>query len=445
VTEATGTRAEAVVPGLSSLSPELSGGLVVLDDDPTGTQAATGVPVIIDPSATTVARWTQAHPPGGLYVSTNTRALSPEAAAARLRSVVTSVRQAWPDARFLLRGDSTLRAHMAQDFFAVRQPGTEVLALVPAMPASGRVTVGGEHYLVRDGVREPLSATEYSQDPVLSYRCSHLLGWAEERSAGYFPRRSGIVVDIAALREQRGAAVQTALAAAVAKGTPVAVAVDALTAADLEVIADGLRTWLLQGLPFIVRCAPPLAALLAGCPASRLEPPPAGSRRVLVVAGSFVATTTRQLAALDKEYPGSVVFVDLEALSASSTEERRRLTTAVAEAWTRGPVAGVATPRGRPEGPDLVERGLWIASELSQLVAQLRPAPDVVVAKGGVTSAVVASGIGEDAAWVVGPVAPGIALWDLGAQSSPRWLVILAGNVGNDQSLSELVGQLEAA
>ena len=171
----------------------------------------------------------------------------------------------------------------------------------------------------------------------------------------------------------------------------------------------------------------------------------AGSRRVLVVAGSFVGTTTRQLASLDKEYPGSVGFVDLEALSAAPTEERRRLTAAVAEAWTRGPVACVATPRGRPEGPDLVERGLWIAGELSQLVAQLRPAPDVVVAKGGVTSAVVASGIGEDAAWVVGPVASGIALWDLGEQSLPRWLIIFAGNVGNDQSLSELVGQLEAA
>ena len=58
------------------------------------------------------------------------------------------------------------------------------LLLVPALPASGRVTVGGVHMLERDGARVPLHETEYARDGALSYSSADLAAWADERSGG---------------------------------------------------------------------------------------------------------------------------------------------------------------------------------------------------------------------------------------------------------------------
>ena len=130
----------------------LTDGLVVLDDDPTGTQAIAGVPVVIDISGPGLAQ-AFAGKPASIYVSTNTRALPADKAGARLGRIVASIREAWPDAHFVMRGDSTLRGHVGEEFLSVKDSATNTLVLVPAMPAGGRLTLGGEHYLVRAGAR----------------------------------------------------------------------------------------------------------------------------------------------------------------------------------------------------------------------------------------------------------------------------------------------------
>jgi len=87
---------------------------VVLDDDPTGTQSATGVRVLLrwDRQALTCAL-TEAD---SVYVQTNSRAVDPRAAVAQVRQVrddaVAAADRLGEPVRFVLRGDSTLRGHV---------------------------------------------------------------------------------------------------------------------------------------------------------------------------------------------------------------------------------------------------------------------------------------------------------------------------------------------
>ena len=105
---------------------------------------------------------------------------------------------------------------------------------------------------------------------------------------------------------------------------------------------------------------------------------------------------------------------------------------------SRRGVAVVATSRQRD--PALVDAASQrrVASALAR-VARLVPA-GVVIAKGGITSAVTAlEGLGARSARVVGPIAPGVSLWQIAG--GPAYVVV-PGNVGGPRLLVELVSSI---
>jgi uncharacterized protein YgbK (DUF1537 family) len=122
---------------------------VVLDDDPTGTQAMSDVSVVLDWSDAAVWKCVE---PGdcAVHVLTNSRAHGALEAGQLVASAAAAARAQHPGARLVLRGDSTLRAHLWEEYDALRaivapgRPGVPLL-LVPALPAAGRVTIDGVH------------------------------------------------------------------------------------------------------------------------------------------------------------------------------------------------------------------------------------------------------------------------------------------------------------
>jgi uncharacterized protein YgbK (DUF1537 family) len=433
------------------------GGVIVLDDDPTGTQAAAGVPVLLDLDEAALRAWFERHEPGPVFVLTNTRALDAGAAEVLVRRVSAVARQSWPDCRFVLRGDSTLRGHVGPEYRGVLADRPLPLLLVPAMPEGGRLTVGGSHVLLRDGELVPLSATEYAGDPDFGYVSSDLLSWAEERSGGLLPAARGARVALDQLRSSEGAAVAAALAAIV---PPAVCCVDATTEHDLELAHAGLEAALAGGLEVIVRAAPPFAALAAGRRARSLVTLRRPGARLLVVAGSYVPLTTRQLAALERRRPGTTVEADPDRLLVDPGREQARLAGEVASRWSTSGICVVATPR-TPPARSLVTsgHGQRVAEGLAGLLDHLAEPPDLIIGKGGVTAAVVArSGLHANSAWVEGPPRAGLSLWEVGTDSpdsqdatgvAPRdarsELVVFAGNVGGDDTLADLVDGIVAA
>jgi uncharacterized protein YgbK (DUF1537 family) len=418
----------------------MSGRLVVLDDDPTGAQALAGIDVLLDWSAEAIAEALRAAP--AVHLLTNTRALEPHAAREAVREAAATASEGAPDARIVLRGDSTLRAHLREEYEGLRDalwPGrTPPLLLVPALPAAGRVTRDGVHLVVRDGTASPVGETEYARDGVFSYDSSHVLAWAEERSAGLFRAADGVSFPVETLRGANGPErLAERLAELVRDGRPRVCVPDVESDADLELVADAVRN---APAELVVRCAPALAGALAGSTArAPAAMPKAG--RVLVVCGSYVPGTTRQLASLLNAV-GEDPFVEVDVLALAAPDPSTEIDRAAARAGAclDGPgVAILTTPRERPEATRTIEAGARIADGLAAAAAAVEPRPDLVVAKGGITSAVTARAFGADRAFVVGPILPGVSLWRL---SSDVDYVVVPGNVGDDDLLARLVGSL---
>ncbi|MEJ7820049.1 MAG: four-carbon acid sugar kinase family protein, partial [Rubrobacteraceae bacterium] len=88
--------------------------LVVLDDDPTGTQTVHGVPVLTT-WAVEDLRWALTQPSPTFYILTNSRSLPEEEAAGMNREISANLREAAraTSTEFVVasRGDSTLRGH----------------------------------------------------------------------------------------------------------------------------------------------------------------------------------------------------------------------------------------------------------------------------------------------------------------------------------------------
>lgn len=455
--------AERVAAAAAAAAPRT---LVVLDDDPTGTQSVAGLPVLTSWEIDDLA-WALEQDAPAVYVLTNTRSLDPATAAERNRQVVLNALAAASGRRlgFVSRGDSTLRGHfpletdvIADELSAAGAGEVDGVVIVPAFPDAGRVTIGGVHYMRQGDAFTPVAETEFARDSTFGYAESELARWVEEKTGGRDRADDVIVLDLSVIRA--GAeAVAEALAAASARRPIVA---DAVTEDDLRSLALGLELAERSGKHFLYRVGPPFVRARIGqeqrhpltAPEIFGARPPATAGG-LVVVGSHVGLTSRQLTALCRERPGAVTFeLDVDRVIAPEGAEAHlaEVAAGIAAALETGDVI-VHTSRtlvktdDPDESLDISRRVSAAVVEVVQRTLSLR-APRFVIAKGGITSSDVAShGLGIRHATVRGPMLPGIvSLWepaDGPAAGIPY--IVFAGNVGDDDSLADVVDVLSTA
>jgi uncharacterized protein YgbK (DUF1537 family) len=404
---------------------------VIVDDDPTGTQAVSDVDVILRPGR---AAFDAAAAHRSVFVLSNSRALPEREAAALVagiaRTAQDAARTAGRPLRLVLRGDSTLRGHVFAEVDAV-SPGTPVL-FVPAFVDGGRFTEDGVHRLRTPSGSVPVAETEFARDPVFGYTSRDLAGWVREVGGG---RRRAVTVPLTRLRERGPDAVADALAGA---GPDAVVVPDCVTESDVLAIAAGLVRAERRGARVQVRCAASLAAALAGLttrPLARVAVPPPG--RVLVACGSFTEAGTRQLRALDGLWERRV-----ELPVTPHPGDDRALARAVRERLAEDGRALLATDR--VPGHDRIPAApALLMDTLVATVRHLAPEVDLVVAKGGITSARLATdALAATSARVRGQILPGVPVWDLRTPLGRPAYVVVPGNVGADDTLRRILAQV---
>ncbi len=435
--------------------------LVVLDDDPTGTQSVADLPVLTRWDAEDLD-WALAQDAPAVYVLTNTRSLSERDAAERNRQVVevavAAARRAGKRVSFVSRSDSTLRGHFPLETDVLASAAAEhagaaphLTMLVPAFPDSGRITVDSVHYWVVDGEATPVGETPFAADATFGYRSSDLRDWVAEKTEGRIARDEVAALTLAIIRQ--GTDAVTAFLRSLPAGT--VVAVDVVDEADMRQVALALHALDGEGITSLLRIGPPYLRAHIG---QEIAPPVtadridvAHERGGLVVVGSHVPLTTAQLEALQADRPGTATIeLDVRSL----IDERREghlqeQAEAVARAIEHGTVI-VHTSRELVTGSDgdeSLEIARRVSSGLVALVArvlELAP-PRFVIAKGGITSSDVASeALRIRRARVAGPMLPGIvSLWQ--PQVGPAVgipYVVFAGNVGTTESLALVVRTL---
>ena len=438
--------------------------LIVLDDDPTGTQTVRGVRVLIDPSSDDLAGALGDHP-AVLFVLTNSRSLPRDRAVALARRLGRRIRAAARGAdrhvTLVSRSDSTLRGHFPAEVDALAAafgiPDAPVL-FMPYLGEAGRVTVEDRHYLLRDGHVVPVAETEFARDPAFGYRESDLRKWLLARLGA--DRRPILSVSLEAIRRGGPDAVADLVRGAPARALLVANAADDR---DAEVVAAAIAD-VERERPILARTAAGYVRARAGQPR---QPPleadelrhPAGPG--LVVVGSHVQATTRQLQALLERPPVPVELLEVpvgelvQAAGPGSSGRARRLVDGTVErarsVLDRGVVPIVATSREvvppSPDDPTGLRLAGRISRTLASVVRQLEPRPVWIVAKGGITSSDVATlGLRAREATVVGPLLPGVPVWRIARPGAGSVLLaVFPGNVGDDAALRDGVAALAAA
>ncbi|MGO4585452.1 four-carbon acid sugar kinase family protein [Arthrobacter sp. 2RAF6] len=481
------------VAASSTASPRV---LVVLDDDPTGTQSVANLPVLtrweVADFTWAFAHIVESQSQPAVYVLTNTRSLDPVEAAARNEEIVrNALAAAGTDPAgsrlrlgFVSRSDSTLRGHypLEPDVIAatiddVTGETTDGVVIVPAFPDAGRITIGGVHYMRGTGddagKLTPIAETEFAKDASFGFANSELAKYVEEKSQGRFPTSDVIVLDLNIIRAGAAAANGSAgdpelsaktIADAIEPATnSTPIVADIVTENDLRALALGLEEAERRGKKLLYRVGPPfvrgrigqeIREALSGEEAYEGNTPSTAGG--LIVVGSHVGLTTRQLNVLTAQHSAArIIEIDVEKLVAPDAEASGaeayldETVAAVVDALRNGDVI-VHTSRLLIKTDDAAA-SLKIARTVSAAVVAVVNRtlktfpPRFVIAKGGITSSdVAAHGLEIRHAIVRGPMLPGIvSLWepvDGPAKGIPY--IVFAGNVGDDESLAQVTRKL---
>ena len=439
--------------------------LLVLDDDPTGSQCVAGIAVAFDEDPALPVE-VLAEPGSACFVLTNTRALEEAEAVERNRRILDGVLAGGIPAdglHVVSRSDSTLRGHViaepvaVADALAAHGVAVDAFVLCPAMIEAGRFTEDDIHYATVEGRTVEVAETDFARDATFGYSHSDLREFLAERSGGTIAAADVHSISLTDIRTGGPDRVRALLAGARDRAW---VVVNATEYSDMEVVAEAMAQLEAEGRSFVTRCAPSFVRPLAGQSGARVVEAgaiaiPAGRLdHGLVVVGSHVGLTTTQLRAVQER--GTLVEVEIDVPSVLDERREQHLAELVAtvrEQLTHSDCV-LYTSRDLVRTDDPGE-SLAIARSVSDAVVEIvqrvrtvRPA--WVVAKGGITShEVAANGLGIRRARVEGQFWAGqVSLF--AAEEAPEEVlgmpyVVFPGNVGGAQALADVVDTLTAA
>jgi uncharacterized protein YgbK (DUF1537 family) len=420
--------------------------IIVLDDDPTGSQTVHSCLLLTQWDIPTLVTALQ-DAVDIFFVLTNTRALTPAAAAARTTEVCRNLREAIAIAQiqnFLLvsRSDSTLRGHypIETDAIAAELGNFDAHFLLPAFFEGGRFTKDSVHYLVVNNVPTPVHETEFARDSVFSYSYSYLPDYVAEKTQGKIPAKS---VERFLLADVRGGCLERLMTL---KDNRCCV-VDGEQQSDFDQFAADLLAAAQQGKRFLFRSAASILTSLANLgaqPVQDMRQMVRNQRPGAVIVGSHVQKTTAQLHELLKA-PG-IVGVEI-AVSRLLTESPDILIAEavqqVQEIFASDRTAVVYTSRQELQFPDVATRlqfGITVSETLMAIVQQLPTEIGFLISKGGITSNdTLSHGLKLPTVRLLGQILAGCSVAQTAADH-PRFpllpVVLFPGNVGSEDALA---------
>ncbi len=432
--------------------------VVVLDDDPTGTQTVHGVPVLTDWSVETLQAELGNDLPA-FYILTNSRSFTLDVA----RSINTEIghnlvaasRQSNTRYVVVSRSDSTLRGHFPGEVEALSEALSKSFdgwIIVPFFPEGGRYTINDIHYVEENGRMIPAAETEFARDKAFGYKSSNLQGWVAEKTGGQISLEKISSISISDLREGGPERVVSVLMKLQERSICV---VNAAAYRDMEVFVVGLLDAESYGKRFLYRTAASFVQVRAGLAprplltATDLDLPDTGGG--LIIVGSHVPRTTQQVNALLAHPEISQTEISVNALldDTRRADEIKRIAELADRAMEQGKEMVVYTDRQLVTGKN-VERSLSIGQKISAgliaILISMTSRPRYILTKGGITSSDVATqGLKVKRAMVRGQILPGVPVWKLDAES--RWpgiaYIVFPGNVGDSNALVEVVEKLK--
>ena len=431
--------------------------IVVVDDDPLGTQTVYDLPILTEWPVERLREELASEFPA-FYVLTNSRSLPPDRAesvnAEIGRNLVEAAAHVGREFVVISRSDSTLRGHFPGEVQALAEAlaqDFDAWLIIPFFLEGGRYTIGDVHYVAEGEWLVPAGETEFARDAAFGYRASDLRRWVEEKTGGRVPCESVASISIDDIR--RGGPERVAERLAGLKRGSICI-VNAAGMRDLEVFTLGLLTAEAHGRRFLCRTAASFVQIRVGLAPHPLLMRddlalPASGGGSLIIVGSHVPRTTTQVNQLLAEPGIASIEVSAEALldnrhkdeilrAANQADEALRLVRDVVVYTSRELVTGESAESS-------LSIGRRISDGLVAIVRAIETRPRYLLAKGGITASDIATGaLGVKRALVLGQILPGVPVWRLGPESRRPDLayIVFPGNVGGPEALTEIVRAL---
>lgn len=429
--------------------------LIVLDDDPTGSQAVHGVQVVASVDLATVDA--ALRDSKTVFFLTNARAMTATDATDAIIEMTRVARDACAARglrpRFASRSDSTLRGHFPEDVDAIaRDAGLDAtILLVPCFVEGGRWTFEDVHW-VRDGdTLVPVGDTPYAKDSSFGFTSSRLVDWVREKAPGRFAEDKVVSMPLEMLR----AGDPSRIAAQILDHSGGVVIANAMDYEDLRALSEGVQLAERAGAEVIYRTGASFVRARAGiAPRGFLTGtdigPRSRGRGGLVVCGSHVPLSTAQIESLLTRPDCDGVLVDVPRLLASPESANAVLEEAarnIRKIVLRGRHAVAYTSREvviAAPGENALALGAIVSAALVSLVREVRDDPDFLLSKGGITSHEIATQSLElKRGSVLGQIIPGVSVWRVEEGATPgQVFIIFPGNVGERDSLSKVVAAM---
>lgn len=430
--------------------------IIVLDDDPTGTQTVYDIPVLTDWKVESVLREFKMGTPV-FYILTNSRSLTVEETAQLSIEIGKNIRQAakQTQTRFWMisRSDSTLRGHYPIEVTALEEGlgwGKSTQFIIPAFFEGGRYTINNIHYVQQGDKLVPAAQTPYAKDKVFGYQNSNLIDWVVEKTNGTIKETAIKTIDLEELRTKSLSSLVDKLNQLDNHSVGI---VNAATYSDLYFFAKAI---LQSDVQPIFRTAASFVSAIAGLK----EQPLLDGTTIknnnqnggLVIVGSYVPTSSLQLKHLLTHHK-EIYPIEIEVSEILNAKNPKELWLKYAQTitpqllkrqtvvlYTSRKLIAAATAK---ENQDI---GKNISNFLTQIVANIAAYPAYILTKGGITSSDIATkSLGIKRAMVKGQIIKGVPVWELGKETKfpNSHQIIFPGNVGTESSLTEVVEELD--
>ena len=447
-----------LLPEIQEEIAQSSRSIVVLDDDPTGTQTVYDVPILTEWTTASLVTEFRSKTPL-FYILTNSRSLSKTAARNLAFEIGGAIKEAAQQTghsfEVISRSDSTLRGHFPVEVDSLAEAigqTSDPCMIIPFFLEGGRYTIGDTHYVKEDQHLIPAHETPFAQDAVFGYSNSNMPEWVAEKTQGRVSADSVVSLSLDDIRRGGPQCIADKLEKC---GENSVCVVNAASYRDLEVVTLGLLRAERQGKRFIYRTAASFVRVRAGLPARPLLTSEqlnlSENGGGLFIAGSYVSKTSQQLSCLLEQTSIRNIEIQVKSLLSETQKEDEinRVVSAVDDALANNSDVVVYTSRQLVTSYGSVSNldvGSQISLGLVEVLRKISVKPRYLLAKGGITSSDLATkALGIKRGWVLGQILPGVPVWQTGPESRFPDLpyIVFPGNVGGQTALKEIIDKLK--
>mgnify|MGYP001323804394 CR=1 FL=1 len=444
--------------------------IIIIDDDPTGSQTVNDCNLILRWDYETLLKGLK-DSSNLLFILANTRSLSKKDVKIRLKEICSALREIMNNSSFaeedfvlISRGDSTLRGHnfVEPDIINELLGPFDATFYIPAFIEGNRTTVNGNHFV--DNI--PINKTIFSKDKIFGFNTSNIKELICEQSNYQldFNNIENIFInDFEALETNQ----PSKLFMQIEKlKNNKKVIVDIMDYSQLDKFSSIVRS-LLKKKKFLFRSAASFISSLSNVKRTqkdhiyfsqlRRKNDNGKAMKGLIVVGSYVELTTRQLNKVLEISLCKPIEINVFKLyeffkigdNLNLNSLKKLIMNAIRQNLIRESIPVLYTSRKTifpTDKNDLIQFQLFLSAFIAEIVSAIKNEIGYLISKGGITTnTIISEGLEADSVYLEGQILPGISLvtFNLLKQKGKLPIVTFPGNIGNKMSLVKALEILE--